>query len=95
MTSTAKARLLESVQAYTDAVVERAKDRDVRHKRTVEEYLALRRRTIGGMPVFAMMQLEFDIPDEVYYSPLFKDLQGWVIDMFILCNVSYHFSEKR
>lgn len=87
ITPIAEKRFIKSVQQYTEGVVQRANDRDHRHKRTVADYFEVRRKTIGGMPAFLLMQLDLEIPDEVQYNPYIVRLSEMVIDLFILCNV--------
>lgn len=71
-----------------DAVVQQAEDRTKHRIRTIESYLEVRRDTIGAKPSFALMELELDIPDEVFHHPTLENLRLWVIDMLCIGNVS-------
>jgi hypothetical protein len=73
---------------YTQSVVQQAADRKNRHVRTVPEYLEVRRDTIGAKPSFAILELDMDLPDEVFKHPVMKELETLAIDMILLGNVS-------
>ena len=86
-TPTFQARFLEEWQLYLDSVVEQANDRDSTHFRTVEEHVALRRFTIGARPSFAILELGFDLPPEVFDHPLLVDLRDTITDILCFDNV--------
>ncbi len=85
--STAK-RFLEAFAQYTDCVAQQAEDRDVGRIRPIEEYLAMRRGTVGVRPSFDFFMLSEDLPDEAVKHPQIEKLVLGAIDMSILSNVS-------
>ena len=87
-TPTAQRRFIETFDSYMDSVVTQAEDRTKHLIRSIDSYLKVRRETIGAKPSFALMELEMDIPDEVFYHPTLESLRVWVIDMLCIGNVS-------
>lgn len=75
-----------------DAVVQQAEDRDDKHVRSIQGYFDVRRNTIGARPSFAILEIDMDLPDEVFYDPTIVKLTALCIDMLILGNdmVSYN-----
>ena len=69
------------------SVVEQAKDREGNRVRTIEEYMAVRRLTIGAEPSFTLAALGLSLPQDIYEHPLVKELEMDVIDMIIYDNV--------
>ena len=69
-------------------MVQQAADRANHYFRTIDEYLEVRRDTIGAKPSFAILELEMDIPDEVMHHPIIEELSILTIDMILLGNVS-------
>ena len=63
------------------------RDRDEHRERTMPEYLALRRGTIGVVPSFDYYLLPEDIPDEALEHPIVKELSDAAVDMTIIANV--------
>lgn len=70
------------------SVVEQAKDREGDRVRTVQEYMSVRRLTIGAEPSYALAELRLSLPQEVHDHPLVKGLRTDVTDMLIYDNVS-------
>ena len=70
------------------SVVEQAKDREGDRVRTIEEYMVVRRLTIGTEPSYALAELRLSLPQEVYDHPLVKELRTDITDMIIYDNVS-------
>ena len=73
---------------YNDAVVREAVNRSTAHICSVDEYLAVRRYTIGAMAVFAVYELDLNIPQEVMDHPTIGLLCKHATDMIVLRNVS-------
>jgi len=80
-----------------DAVVQQAEDRTKHHIRTFDSYLEVRRDTIGAKPSFAILELDMDLPDEVFNHPTLENLRMWVIDMLCIGNdiCSYNIEQAR
>ena len=56
--------------------------------RTVEEYMEVRRLTIGAEPCYALAALGLSLTQEVHDHPLLRELQSDVADILIYDNVS-------
>lgn len=50
--------------------------------------MEVRRDTIGCKPSYAMLELEMDIPDDVFNHPTLESLRVWSTDMICIANVS-------
>jgi len=68
--------------------VQQAADRTHKHIRTIEEYLEVRRDTIGAKPSFAILETGLNLPDEAVRHPIIDELSILSIDMILLGNVS-------
>lgn len=86
-TPIAQSRFVDTFGQYMDAVVQQAADRTQNHIRTLDSYLDVRRETIGAKPSFAILELDMDLPDDVFYHPTLENLRTWVIDMLCIGNV--------
>ena len=74
-----------------NAVVQQAEDRSQKNIRTLDSYLEVRRDTIGAKPSFAILELEMDLPDDVFNHPILEKLRVLVIDMLCIGNVRIKF----
>ncbi len=84
---TSEKHLIESFVSYAASVVQEAEDRYRKHIRSVQDYLDVRHFTVGAYPSFAMIELGYDLPDEVKYHPTVVALVDLTRDMIILDNV--------
>ncbi|KAJ7797223.1 terpenoid synthase [Mycena olivaceomarginata] len=93
----AQRRFVETFTKYTKSVVEQAEDRDHNTIRCVDEYLAIRRDTIGAKPSFAVLEFGMDLADEVLQHPAMVSLTSTTIDLLILGNdlCSYNVEQAR
>jgi len=89
--------LIANFAAYLDAVVQQAADRDNDTIRTIDSYIQYRRDTIGAKPAYGPLELELDLPDEVFYHPTIVELTDYITDMIFIDNVSsiFHLSRLR
>ncbi|KAG0703655.1 isoprenoid synthase domain-containing protein, partial [Suillus ampliporus] len=83
---------LETFTAYLRAVVVEALDREQGHRRGIDEYMKLRRVTIGLRPSIAICEMGMNLPDEVFYHPVIAELVDCIADMILIDNdmVSYN-----
>ncbi|KAG2099845.1 terpenoid synthase [Suillus discolor] len=83
---------LETCPAYLYAVVAEALDRGQDHRRSLDDYLKLRRKTVGVIPCFSILEMGIDLPDEVFYHPVIMDLAECIIDLALIDNdmISYN-----
>lgn len=68
-------------------MVQQAADRTHKYIRTIQEYLEVRRDTIGAKPSFAILELDMNLPDEAIHHPVIEELSILSIDMILLGNV--------
>ncbi|KAK0200184.1 terpenoid synthase [Desarmillaria ectypa] len=83
---TSQRRFVESFGHYTNSVVQQAKDRRQSYIWNIDEYFDVRRHTIGVNPSYAMLELGYDLPDEVFYHPTVVALQRMSCDLIIMDN---------
>ncbi|KAJ8508570.1 hypothetical protein ONZ45_g9172 [Pleurotus djamor] len=79
-------RFIAHFDTYTSAVLQEAIDRDEGRIRTFNEYMSLRRMTIGFHPSADFFFLGDHIPDKHIYHPAITSLEQLAIDMTILGN---------
>ncbi|KXX76221.1 Delta(6)-protoilludene synthase [Madurella mycetomatis] len=85
-------RFISYFQQYTDAVVQQSSDRDRRHIHSIESYFPLRRKTIGSVPSFALIEMHFNIPDHVIFQPTIQRLTDLCTDMISIGNDMYSYN---
>lgn len=90
-TPTSQRRFVETFGHYMDAVVQQAEDRTRHRIRGLNSYLEVRRDTIGAKPSFAILELEMELPDDVFNHPILENIRLWVIDMLCIGNVGSKF----
>lgn len=88
MGDTASSRFTASFNDYLDSVVTQAADRDTKRVRNIQSYLGVRRRTIGALPSFAIMESGMSIPDAVMNLPVVMELTNVVTEMLCIGNVN-------
>lgn len=64
-------------------------DRENDRVRSIDEYLQLRYHTSAVRPTFAMLELELDIPDDVYSHPALEKLRDCALFSISISNVGY------
>jgi hypothetical protein len=85
---------LDSFKDYLNSIVDQANDRDSSAIKSIETYFINRRQNIGARPSFAVGELRLNIPDEIFYHPLLKELEYCITDLLILDNVSSKFHSQ-
>ncbi|KAK0443682.1 terpenoid synthase [Desarmillaria tabescens] len=83
---TSQKRFVECFGHYTDSVVQQAKDRNQCYIRNIQDYFDVRRLTIGAYPSYAMLELGYDLPDEVFHHPTIVALRHMSCDLLIMDN---------
>lgn len=84
----ASGHLLSTMQLYVDAVVQQSSDRVHDRLRSIDGYWAVRRHSSGCYPSFALMELELDIPEEIYRHPLLDRMRDCALYLICAGNVS-------
>ncbi len=77
---------LNSFQRYTDAVVQQADDRGKHIIRTLDDYFALRRETVGAKPSYIINEINLNLPDDVLLEENMQILIETATDMIIIAN---------
>ncbi|KAJ6535981.1 terpenoid synthase [Mycena vulgaris] len=85
-TPLAQRHFLQTFEDYIYSVVDQASDRENNLIRGTEEYIRLRRRTIGLHPSYPMQELGMDLVDEVYNHPIVDQLRRIAVDIVLLDN---------
>lgn len=87
--NSASTRFVDHFETYLDAVVEQAADRDCNSVRSIDDYLHIRRHTVGVMPSLDVLQFEMDsdLPDSVVHHPRVLQLVDLATEMVIIENV--------
>ncbi|KAF7368135.1 Terpene cyclase [Mycena sanguinolenta] len=85
-TPLAQKHFLETFEDYIYSVVDQASDRDDKRIRGSEEYMILRRRTIGVQPSYPMIELGMNLVDEIWNDPVIDELRRIAVDIVLLDN---------
>ncbi|KAI0062482.1 terpenoid synthase [Artomyces pyxidatus] len=80
---------------YVTAVVEEAHDRFNDHVRSIESYMALRRRTGAPFTCFVPYELKANFPDEVIYHPEVVKLTNLAAESVVLTNDLYSYNIEQ
>ncbi|KAG2076465.1 terpenoid synthase [Suillus decipiens] len=88
-------RFLETFAAYLHAVVAEVIDHAQGHKRSIDDYLKLRRYTIGLKPCFLINEMGMDLPDEVFYHPVIMDLAECITDLVMIDNDILSYNKEQ
>ena len=80
-------RFIYDLDAYTKAVILEAEERMAGQLRTVNDYMILRRDTVGGALTFSFVGLGLDIPNSVFEHPLMMSLIKDATDLMVISNV--------
>jgi hypothetical protein len=68
--------------------VQEAEDHTRKHIRTIDEYMEMRRDSIGMKTVFAILEIGLNLPDEVVRHPVINELSTLALELVLLDNVS-------
>ncbi|KZT31631.1 terpenoid synthase, partial [Sistotremastrum suecicum HHB10207 ss-3] len=90
-------RFISHFQAYVDSVVQQAADRDSHIVRGIDEYLSLRRQTIGVFPSFDVLTMGMHLPDYILNHLKITALVDIANDMIIISNdiCSYNVEQSK
>ncbi|KAG6867460.1 hypothetical protein C0993_002527 [Termitomyces sp. T159_Od127] len=91
----ARSRLVKSLEAYTISVVQQAQDRALDYVRDIDEYLPVRRRTIGVKPAFVVLEFCLNLSDQILEDPIIQRLTNVCVDLIILSNDLYSYNIEQ
>ncbi|KAH7886304.1 terpenoid synthase [Phlebopus sp. FC_14] len=83
---TSQRHFIDDYVAYLRGVVVEATDRDKGTRRNIQEYLEVRRLTVGVQSAFVIFELDMDLPDEAYYHPTVVELINCITELVIIDN---------
>ncbi|KAJ6519123.1 terpenoid synthase [Mycena sanguinolenta] len=95
VSTTAQKHFLDEFEMYTKAVVDQARDRDQFVFRDVESYMVLRRNNLGAKPAFALLEMEMEMPQDVFEHSALAKLRQLSVDMICLANDLYSFNVEQ
>jgi len=78
---------LDSSTAYLRAVAVEAFEREQDHCLGIDDYLKLRRYTIGLLPCLPICEMGMNLPDEVVYHPVIVGLADCITELVLIDNV--------
>ncbi|EJF60235.1 terpenoid synthase [Dichomitus squalens] len=90
-------RFFRAVESWMNSQVEQARNRATDEIPSVEEFIVLRRRTIGGPIVEAMVEysLDLQIPEYVWDDPVLQEMSKAVIDIMTWPNDLCSFNKEQ
>jgi len=80
---------------YVYAVIDKASNRAKGHIQGTEDYLKLRRRTIGGYPSHFPVEAGLDTPSEAMAHPVIEGLCALAVVSLILPNDMYSYNIEQ
>ncbi|KAG1839501.1 isoprenoid synthase domain-containing protein [Suillus tomentosus] len=86
---------LETFDEYINSVVVEALDREQGHRRSLDDYLKLRRKTVGVKPSFTIFEMGMDLPDEVFYHPVIMNLADCITELIIIDNDMMSYNKEQ
>ena len=82
-------RFISDFDDYLKSVIVQAEDRVTGNLKTVNDYIIVRRLTVGSIPTFSCLGLGLHIPSVVFDSPFIISLIENATDLIFISNVSY------
>ncbi|KAG2136963.1 terpenoid synthase [Suillus bovinus] len=89
--------LIAALDECLEGIMQQAIDRNKHHIRDIQSHIDVRCRSVGAQPMFALLELGLDIPDEVISHPTIKDIVVASTEMIALANdiTSYNVEQAR
>ncbi|KAI0355478.1 terpenoid synthase [Trametes cingulata] len=85
-TPEATSHFLKDFTDWVESVALQAEDRCNGAKRSIDEFIVIRRVNNGGLPSLSPCELHLSIPDEVFYHPHIVHLRDTAVDMITTIN---------
>ncbi|KAF8514326.1 terpenoid synthase [Hysterangium stoloniferum] len=92
---TSQYRFVQMASNYVEATVQEVHDRQNKNIRSIDDFFTLRRECSGIHTCFPMIQLAFDLPDEVFFDSVVVELSRLAADMVILDNDLYSYNKEQ
>ncbi|KAJ6483194.1 terpenoid synthase [Mycena sanguinolenta] len=94
-TSTFQRHFIDAFQIYVDSMVQRAQDRTEDHNRSIDEYLKVRRVTIGVKAAVIINEIEMNVPEAVMQNEHIATLIAAATDMILIGNDVYSYNVEQ
>ncbi|KAG1815061.1 terpenoid synthase [Suillus subaureus] len=90
-------RFIVTFNLYLEGLVQQAIDRNEHRIRDIQSYIDVRRDTVAMKPVFALLELGLDIPDQVISHSTIETMAIACMDMIFIDNdiASYNMEQAR
>ncbi|KAG6892452.1 hypothetical protein C0992_000444, partial [Termitomyces sp. T32_za158] len=82
----ARRRFIKTFDEYTTSVVHQAEDRAQNHIRNIDDYLRVRRDTVGATSSLNILEFSLNLPDEVFEDPVIQNLANACTDLILIDN---------
>ncbi|KAK7731782.1 hypothetical protein SLS53_008603 [Cytospora paraplurivora] len=83
------------MQDYLQGTAQQAVDRDKSYIRDIDSYLDVRRKTIGVISSFNMLEMDMTIPDKVMHDPVIQELEALAVDLTIIANDVLSYNKEQ
>ncbi|KAG6877090.1 hypothetical protein C0993_010326 [Termitomyces sp. T159_Od127] len=90
-----RGRLIKNIYNCTSAIVQQAQDRVLDHVRDVDEYLFLRRETVGATSAFVVLEFSLNLPDDIFEDAVIQRLNNACVDLILLSNDLYSYNVEQ
>lgn len=77
-----------AIEDWLRGTAQQAEDRRSSCVRCIDSYFDIRHKTIGAVSSLNMLEMEMNIPDEVFTDPIVRSLMDISVDLTIIINVS-------
>ncbi|KAG9316107.1 terpenoid synthase [Chiua virens] len=96
-TAISQKRFIQSMDEYLEEVVQESINKREHRVLDIKDYIDARRRTSASKPVFCIIELGLDIPDEVMSHPTIQEMVDAAVDLVAVNNdiVSYNLEQRR
>ncbi|KAG6894724.1 hypothetical protein C0992_004965 [Termitomyces sp. T32_za158] len=91
----ARGRLIQSLESCITALVQQAKDRALDYIRNIDEYLPVRRETIGANPALIILEFQLNLPERFFEDPVIQRLNNACVDLIVLSNDLYSYNVEQ
>lgn len=87
-THQAQKHFITNATEFLKAIIIQATDRESEVARNVDDFMVLRRASVGAGNLFFGYEMTLNLPDEVYFHPIIDKLHEYCADMIAIDNVN-------
>ncbi|KAG6888071.1 hypothetical protein C0992_009727 [Termitomyces sp. T32_za158] len=88
-------RFIKRLENCMTAMVQEVQDRTLEYVRDIDEYLPVRRETLGAKLSFSFLEFQLNLPDEIFEDPVIQRLTNACLDLIILTNDIYSYNVEQ